>query len=183
MILLLVGCGDTDTNGVGSVELWDNPGATNTASWAAAEGLAWCQDAWQSDAHTVSVFRLPDTSWSVITFSETDAENLCSWSSYISLDADPTGEISETAQYDPGWSYDASDAMSGWVIDSDQVMSDWGLSEHDFFWLTPASHRQQTDWEDELEDVDYDLPVILAAEGMTGPEYFLIDGRTGERLN
>ena len=181
MILLLVlGCkGDVAE----SNELWDNPGAENTASWAAAEGLAWCQDAWQADAHIVSVFRLPDTSWSVISFSQTDPDNICGWSAYISLDAEPVGELSPSAEYDPGWTYEADDAMSGWAVDSDQVMADLSLGEHDFFWLTPASHRRQGEYEDELADVDDDLPVILAAEGMSGPDYYLIDGRTGEPLN
>jgi len=181
MILLLVlGCGDKVAE---STELWDNPGAESTASWAAAEGLAWCQDEWQSDAHIVSVFRLPDTSWSVLAFSEADPDTICNWSAYISIDAEPIGELIDGAEYTPEWTYGAGDSMSGWAVDSDQVMADLSLGEHDFFWLTPASHRRQAGYESELADVDDDLPVILAAEGMSGPEYYLIDGRTGEPLN
>jgi hypothetical protein len=180
ILLVMVGCGGEEP---GSDELWDNPGAENTASRAAHEALAWCRDAWQADAHVVSVFRLPDTSWSVVTFSETDPDSICAWSAYISLDVEPTGEISASSEYDPGWTYDASDAMTGWAYDSDAAMADLGLSEHDFFWLTPAGHRRQVDDADALAGLDDDVPVILAAEGMSGPEYFLLDGRTGERLD
>ncbi|MFT5681859.1 MAG: hypothetical protein ACI8RZ_002777, partial [Myxococcota bacterium] len=63
------------------------------------------------------------------------------------------------------------------------AMVDLGLGEHDFFWVTPAGHRRQVDYEAELADLDDDVPVILAAEGMSGPEYYLLDGRTGEPLN
>ena len=181
MILLLsLGCKDTTED---VLELWETPGAENTASWAAAEGLSWCQSNWQSDAHLVSVFRLPDTSWSVVAFSVSDDQTLCEWSAYIDLDAEPEGSISKTADYDPGFAHAATDSMSGWAVDSDTVMADLGLGEHDFFWLTPAAHRRQAGWEDELAEADDDLPVILAAEGLSGPTYFLVDGRTGDLLS
>jgi hypothetical protein len=178
--MVLAGCGGEENS---SDELWDNPGAENSASQAAASALSWCQDAWQSDAHVVSVFRLPDTSWSVVTFSETDPDSICNWSAYISLDADPIGEISPSEEYDPGWDYTAADAIAGWGFDSDAAMTDLGLGEHDFFWLTPAGHRRQVDYAEELSGLDDDVPVILAAEGMSGPDYYLLDGRTGAPLN
>ena len=184
MLLMVVLMACTGEGESGAAELWQAPGGEGTASWAGAAGVDGCREFWQDDAHPISVFRLPQTSWSITTASVSDPDNYCLWSDYIDLDAEPSIELLPAESYDPGYTVSAEDEMTGWTVDSTAVEADFSLPEGSLYWVQPAAHRRQSaDWADALEGLPDDLPVILAGEGISGPEYFLIDGRTGAQLN
>lgn len=163
-------------------DLLVTPGPEGTVSFEAERGMDWCRDNWQADARLAALMYYQSFGTQVVAFSPSDPDNNCQWGAL------PGGEASAgivaNAQYAPGWTYDTTaDYVPEWRVDDVHVIAAYDLASPIFFALNPAQHRRQYGWQVDLEGVADNVPVILAAQDITGPEYFLLDAITGERYN